>query len=288
MQTLRFQAPPYPTFITGGKATFPRNHKHFHHSLPVFDLLYVRSGTLFLTEGNNRYSIYPGEYIIFTPNVEHYGHRVCEEETEFYWIHFDTETKAEWTNQEATEWREIIHKEASYTTPASYTLHLPKHGRYPADQQLERLIDQLLLQHESKDPMERMKEQQTFQQFLIWTQQAALHIPNAAQLKAEELIRYIEEHYDQQLEIREIAKELALHPDYLTRVMKQATGVTPNEYLTQYRLTRAKQLLSTTEWTIAEVSTQVGIQDHAYFSRLFKRKEGRTPKEYRRFVQSTS
>lgn len=61
-------------------------------------------------------------------------------------------------------------------------------------------------------------------------------------------------------------------------------GVTPVQYLTQYRMEQAKRLLSTTDDKISFIAKESGIQDPAYFTKIFKRLEGVSPLEYRKIV----
>ncbi len=58
-------------------------------------------------------------------------------------------------------------------------------------------------------------------------------------------------------------------------------GVTPNNFIINMKLEKAKYLLSVTDLNIAEVAYQCGFLDNVYFSYVFKKKEGITPREYR-------
>lgn len=88
-------------------------------------------------------------------------------------------------------------------------------------------------------------------------------IPNLFVQKAAD---YIKLNYSEKISIKEIADQLYLSPNYLSELFKKHTGKTISEYLTEYRLEKACQLL-----------------DHAerYFSNMFKKKYGMTPTEYR-------
>jgi YesN/AraC family two-component response regulator len=64
-------------------------------------------------------------------------------------------------------------------------------------------------------------------------------------------------------------------------VFKRDTGITLTEYITRERMQRACRLLSTTNLQIQTVALHCGIMDVQYFSKLFKKHIGKTPKEYR-------
>ena len=66
-----------------------------------------------------------------------------------------------------------------------------------------------------------------------------------------------------------------------THLFHQRTGFSPLEYLTRLRLNHASQLMAETALSIAEIARAVGYEDPLYFSRLFRRKMGVSPTEFR-------
>lgn len=103
-------------------------------------------------------------------------------------------------------------------------------------------------------------------------------IPNLFVQKAAD---YIKLNYSEKISIKEIADQLYLSPNYLSELFKKHTGKTISEYLTEYRLEKACQLLDYAEYRVGDVSGMVGIHDGRYFSNMFKKKYGMTPTEYR-------
>ena len=103
-------------------------------------------------------------------------------------------------------------------------------------------------------------------------------IPNLFVQKAGD---YIKLNYSEKISIKEIADQLYLSPNYLSELFKKHTGKTISEYLTEYRLEKACQLLDHAEYRVGDVSGMVGIHDGRYFSNMFKKKYGMTPTEYR-------
>lgn len=103
-------------------------------------------------------------------------------------------------------------------------------------------------------------------------------IPNLFVQKAAD---YIKLNYSEKISIKEMAEQLYLSPNYLSELFKKHTGKTISEYLTDYRLEKACQLLDHAEYRVGDVSGMVGIHDGRYFSNMFKKKYGMTPTEYR-------
>lgn len=105
---------------------------------------------------------------------------------------------------------------------------------------------------------------------------------NSMLQKMEEARLYIRTHCgDQQLSIQTIAAQVYLSQTYLCAVFKKTTGQTINEYVTDIRIEKARELLSTTRMKLNDLATAIGFSDTNYFSTLFKRKTGLTPTEYR-------
>lgn len=97
----------------------------------------------------------------------------------------------------------------------------------------------------------------------------------------EEAAKYIRQHYaDDSLTVNRIAEKLYISPSHLMHIFKENTSLTVNDYMTECRIEKAKELLSANKYKIYEVCDRVGIRNSRYFSQLFKRYTNQTPKEY--------
>lgn len=93
-------------------------------------------------------------------------------------------------------------------------------------------------------------------------------------------IQYIREHYQNEITLQKVADELGVTPQHLSRLFKKETGKNYIDFLTDYRIGKAKEYLLTGKVRVREAGYLVGIQDPNYFSRLFKKNEGVSPSEY--------
>lgn len=92
----------------------------------------------------------------------------------------------------------------------------------------------------------------------------------------------IERRYsDNALTVAEIGKEVYLTDTYVSLLFKQETGKTVNEYLTHYRIEKAKAMLTDPSYKFYDICFAVGYADPSYFSKLFKKITGLTPSAYR-------
>lgn len=92
---------------------------------------------------------------------------------------------------------------------------------------------------------------------------------------------FIEENYAKHITINDIARELYFNSTYLSFIFKQETGKTINDYITQIRIEKAKQLLRDPKIKVDDVCYRVGYQEPSYFSKLFKKHTGLSPRQYR-------
>ncbi|WP_180270814.1 response regulator transcription factor [Sporanaerobium hydrogeniformans] len=97
----------------------------------------------------------------------------------------------------------------------------------------------------------------------------------------DEIKRYIEENMAKELNRTEMANKVFLHPDYLSHIFKQQMGISISDYIINTRIQAAKRLLKSTNESITNIAIDVGYGNIAYFSRIFKRVTGNTPKEFR-------
>ena len=95
--------------------------------------------------------------------------------------------------------------------------------------------------------------------------------------------KFIDTNYGQaELSLEEVAAAVGISAGYLSRLLKQETGLSFIEYITRVRITNAVQLMNDPAMKIYEVAEAVGYQSQHYFSRAFKKVFGRPPVEYRK------
>ena len=78
-----------------------------------------------------------------------------------------------------------------------------------------------------------------------------------------------------------LGEQFNINPQYLQKQFKRYMGMSPSDYLNFLRMTKAKELLRSTNMSIGDIALSVGIDNFGYFTRLFKQQENMTPKAYR-------
>ena len=107
-----------------------------------------------------------------------------------------------------------------------------------------------------------------------------------SQLSGEEsvqqAIRYMEEHYMEEIDIGVLASELGFHSAYLTRLFGRYAGTSPLKYLTNIRIAEARRLLLDTSLPISAIGARVGYPDQFHFSKTFRKATGENPSAFRK------
>lgn len=99
-------------------------------------------------------------------------------------------------------------------------------------------------------------------------------------------LQYIRNNFESNIEISEVADSLSIDRTYLHRLFKQELDMSPKEYLTEIRIRKAKELLTSTDYPIMIIAQSVGYDDAQQFARIFKKNLQLTPSQYRKkFLQ---
>jgi len=96
-----------------------------------------------------------------------------------------------------------------------------------------------------------------------------------------EVFTVIDRRLTEPLSLRDVAHELGMTPGHLTTVVRRRTGRTVQEWIIERRMAEARSLLSDTELPVSEIARRVGMSDPGYFSRLFRRTHGASPRQWR-------
>lgn len=288
LQDLIVRIPPLPHYLTAGEDVFMPGERHVERQhIGVFDLIVVSRGALFMGESGEDVRVGAGQALILRPDLHHYPAKPCEEETHFYWIHF--QAHAPWSEPGERPAAELAARwSAEHASPGDYgrqyDLRLPRFGTLPQPQDVYGEIEGLLALSDQADLAGSWKQQTVFHQLLfrLCGEAQQGRTDSAAVKLAERTASYLKTNYRVPITNELLRTELNYHPIYITRCMRAVYGRTPNEYVNEYRLEQAKLLLLTTDKPVAEIAAAVGFEDPAYFARRFAQTAGMSPSAYRK------
>lgn len=146
------------------------------------------------------------------------------------------------------------------------------------DPELQQLLDQLLQAASSPDSMMLLEKKALFYRLLNKLLQSERTQQNRdSHTLIDQAIQYIQAHYAEPITLDRLAGSFGLKPKYFSSLFHRYAGIGPIDYLIQYRINRAHELLMTGQFTVAAVARSVGYADAYYFSRLFKKHKGLPP-----------
>ncbi|MFC5402068.1 helix-turn-helix transcriptional regulator [Cohnella soli] len=289
MSVLYFSAPPLPYYINSGESRFKPGESHPSRShIGLFDLLVVHQGALFMGEEERGWTVSEGQALLLQPDRHHYPLRPVDSETQFFWLHF--QTNALWSDQpwhtEAVE--EVTDDSRQYRdeqglTPRAFGFSIPQYFtlRDPTDT-YSRLRELIELE---KQPLSwaRWQQQIQLQSLLKALAEGQDEFGQSPAVRlAERVAVHLRTHYRSSVTHELLQREFNFHPVYIARCMKKALGCSPLEYLTRYRIEQAKLLMLGTTLSIEEIAWEVGFRHQTFFSRTFRKLERMSPSEFRK------
>ncbi|CAM4513063.1 YesN/AraC family two-component response regulator [Paenibacillus endophyticus] len=295
MPIIHMTIPPLPHYIIGGYTLAPAGRKHpSRRNIEVFDLLVVTRGCLYIGEEEQHYEVSGGHALILRPDAYHYATRACQEQTSYYWIHFQTTGQWGLSEEAIAEERVVGTKEliekakervlsSSFYTTQTFTKQLPQFTKLLQPSKMESLLNQLvLLNMNDHIPSVKWKQQLAFQE-VIEHLSASMETqgPTPSALCAEQAASYLREHYRDNITAQELGESINFHPVYIARCMQKEFGCAPFDYLMRFRIERAKLLLLQTDLAVARIGEEVGFNHAAYFASCFAKYEGISPRKYR-------
>ncbi len=137
--------------------------------------------------------------------------------------------------------------------------------------------------------IEEMQLIQDEDELVKWARNRVYHIiqqvqEDKMQGESELIIKtktFIREHYPENLTLEKLAKQIPINPNYLSHIFKVETGTNLMDYLVTVRIEKAKHLIESTQLSTKQIGIEVGYTDSNYFSRIFKKKTGVTPTDFR-------
>lgn len=99
--------------------------------------------------------------------------------------------------------------------------------------------------------------------------------------------QYLNEHFREDISLQSLSDIVHFSKYYLAHAFKEYKGISPISYLTQVRITEAKHLLETTDFSVAKIADFTGFSSQSYFSQIFHKETGMTPNKYRIATQKS-
>lgn len=229
-------------------------------------LVYVHSGKALVRSGCTDHEINAGTVFLYRPSEEQYYGQIKNEPAECYWAHF-TGFSAQDILQKTDFGKDNIFITgvsdgvcAIFKMMINELLEKPDNYSFMTASLLVQVICLLSRMKLSNGRIEKVREREQKINFTL---------------------SYIHSNYSRKITLAELARICNLCRNRYIVVFKEHLGMTPFEYLMNYRLQKARELLDNTDLSVRQVSVLTGFEDQLYFSRVFKRHVGASPEKYR-------
>lgn len=148
--------------------------------------------------------------------------------------------------------------------------------------QIRSLLRNMLLSFESgsSDPFELLGWFYLILSKMSGSGAAAPDLPE--ELYLEKALDYIHNNYSYPIRIQQLAKQIGIDRSYLYKLMERRFHLSPQQYLIEYRLMKAREMLTDTSMSITEITFSCGFKDTPSFCRMFKKRTGLSPGMFRR------
>ena len=245
---------------------------------PDYQLLYVASGrTWFMENGagaaqeSPRYlEVTAGNMLLYKPHENQQYIYYLEDKPEVYWVHF--------TGKEA----EQLLADTGFSLEGDFGENRIFYtGISSGYQQLFlSMIREVQLPRPYCEEISSLYFRELL--YLIRRQNAEGANKPQIQKEMEHAAHYFHENFTKEISIEDYARDLHMSTCWFIRSFKRYVGMPPGQYLTSIRISRAKELLESTGYTVSEIGGIVGYENPLYFSRIFKKQTGLSPAEYRK------
>ena len=245
------------------------NEIHYLPGRECFHLHVILSGKGCITTGGRTYHLHFGQMFLTRPEEEITYGPDQEDPWTYCWMSFDGENALNYVESAGFKpgvcWQDCYVDHQEFNTLVQRVLSRPELTLANDLMRLAALLDYLSLAIESN----------------YKSQQVVRHRHEyAPDVYVNHALDYIRKNYDT-IRVTDVARYIGINRSYLTNIFKKKMGVSPQEYLLQYRLDKGSKLLLETRMSIQEVAQKIGYDNPLTFSKMFKSVYGVSPRNYR-------
>lgn len=253
-----------PMYVLGAGARDREWHFIRDDGYPSYQIIYCTRGSGVLKLGEETYNIGAGDAFYLPPKVPHEYYPVGDI-WETHWITFDGREFPQLLEHIRLDKAKVFHINDLNAVDAIFKkiVYLMKTNYYYCGHQCSAHLYQFLIE------LNRV----------VNLQNGSQDSQKLNQLQP--VIDYINNNYQKELTLVELAELIDLSPQYLCRLFKECLNLRPFEFLARKRIQQAKMLLLEDKLNINEIAAKVGYNDCSYFCAVFKKHEMLSPAEFR-------
>jgi AraC-like DNA-binding protein len=247
-------------------------------------LFYVYEGSGFMEAGGMEYQMREGSVLIIHSGVEYYL-KPPEKLIRYLAVNFDytfghSQNKIPIGPQKRNLFvpektvEDVRFEDAAYFNEVLYLNNM---------QQIAHKLVALEHEYTHRQKFSELRAGNLLSEVLIECAREAESLGSAsAQQTAEQIVSYLHENFVATITNQDVAELFGFHPNYISSLIKEYTGMPMHRYLTHLRLLHAAKLLDEGTLSVTEVAEACGFRDIYYFSKYFKKMMGISPTDYRK------
>ncbi|CAN7445385.1 AraC family transcriptional regulator [Paenibacillus sp. LjRoot56] len=232
----------------------------------LYKIHFIHKGTGLVRIGNETHQLNPGQGFLIYPHVISYYEADEAEPWTYSWIGFQGVQVESILSRTRLSPEQPVFPMDRRVMPSMYEQLTEANAHaHSADLQLKVILYEFMTALVEAAPASSMGDV----------------FPNKWDSYMIQAMEFIHAHYNESISIEGLAALLKLDRKYFSAIFKEATGLPPQQYLLQYRMNKASELLEKSNYAIGEIANSVGYQDQLIFSKMFKRVKGVSPKQFR-------
>ncbi len=233
---------------------------------PNYILHYILEGKGRYYVEDTQYELQAGQGFLIEPEVQTFYQADQEEPWTYLWVGFHGNQAREYLKDIGLNSHQLIF-------------------RCSHAEELKQIVITMLKNNTSSTTNQFLLESLLYSFFSILSQDIDI-VPSAVANEENVYIRraleYIHNNYSESIKVSDIADYVCIDRSYLYRLFRQSMDMSPQDYLVNYRITRAAELLSLTDLPVGGVALSCGYRDPLVFGKAFKLKRGITPAQFRK------
>ena len=254
----------------GFENTLPDKPSVSSAGYPAFRLHYIIGGSLTLYTGGKRVQLRKGNCFLLRPDSDIEYRTNPNHPASFYWVSVNGQRCR-------SCFAEMGFGKENYlpAIPKEYRRELRRifYANFVIEEPLKEIIDSVFLAN--------FLRIYHLLYLVAHKDSAPKRITGKRKEYIEQTIEYINRHYSEpSLSIKEIARVIHIHENYLSHTFREEMGLPFREYLSQKRISMSYALMERGMTSVSEIAYAVGFSDPLYFSKVFKRYNGISPREH--------
>jgi len=262
---IKIKINPWPEFSNCSYRHFFQEERHITRICNYYVLIFMLERALLFTEDGTEIELEKGEWYIQRPNLLQQGKKGSPAPSYFY-VHFNAEEEIE---------NPIIQIVKNGEDKTDITL--VKRGFFNI-KLFKPLFEQLDYSNKNR-PYDILNAQSIF---LAILKNITITISTKESNElGQKITQYISENYNKDINCNMMSEVFHFSTEYINRKVKQYCGLSPGQYLQQFRITRAKELLANTDHTLSYIASTIGYHDTTVFYKAFVKQTALSPGVWR-------